>query len=547
MVEQLYINRLEVRDASGSLVSTGRLSDYYLLEDHSTFDTSSRKVLNIPVPGLQPGYSLEVVATRREMGTPKEFTFLPFVFSQAFPVQESVLYLTGDTGSVRSAASPSIKAEPVGAGLCWRWKDPPAARWEPLAPSTPDYLPMLWLTDASSRWPQLVTNYLAEIADRLVLPKEQSDLALKLTASATNTAQKVAAIARHLQTNYTYKAIEFGRRARIPQRLPELLRNKYGDCKDHAVLAQQMLRAAGIPATLALVSFNAPIREDLPSLDQFDHMVVHVPLEGKDFFLDCTAKTADLTTLWTFGLPGRQSLLLDPDNPRFVRIPEYPTNSSSIHVNRSIELTNSTDALIHEVVEFNGVIAGYMRQYLRNQAVSTRRAYIAAEFVGSFGELLDVAVKGLDQPESPCDLTLTYLVRGQFQGLEKQIVGNLPIGFERTFLLNQPSEKRTSPFEVAAPLLIDAAVAMSLPSNLKAKPPADARQAAESRFVHCNVVTETSDHGWHVSYHLEENAGRFPSGDYSSHCRALQQAVDLLRPRLVATAEESAVLKSSAR
>jgi hypothetical protein len=142
---------------------------------------------------------------------------------------------------------------------------------------------------------------------------------------------------------------------------------------------------------------------------------------------------------------------------------------------------------------------------------------------------------------------LTYLVRGQFQGVEKQIVGNLPLGFERTFLLNQPSEKRTSPFEVAAPLLIDAAVAMNLPANLKAKPPTDARQSTESRFVSCNVVTETSDHGWNVSYHLAESAGRFPAGDYSSHCRALQQAVDLLRPRLIATAEEPALLKSFVR
>jgi len=132
-------------------------------------------------------------------------------------------------------------------------------------------------------------------------------------------------------------------------------------------------------------------------------------------------------------------------------------------------------------------------------------------------------------------------------GTRKTNWGNLPVGFERTFLLNQPSEKRTSPFEVAAPLLIDAAVAMSLPSNLKAKPPAEARQSTESRFVNCNVVTETSDHGWHVSYHLAESAGRFPPGDYSSHCRALQQAVDLLRPRLIATAEEPALLKSSVR
>jgi hypothetical protein len=190
----------------------------------------------------------------------------------------------------------------------------------------------------------------------------------------------------------------------------------------------------------------------------------------------------DLTAPWTFGLSGRQSLVLDPRNPRFVRIPEYPTDASSIHVTRSIELTNSNDALVHEELVFHGVIGGYMRQYLHNQPPGTRRAYIAAEFVGNFGELQNMAVTGLDQPEAACDLTLTYLIRGEFQGVEKQIVGNLPVGFERTFLLHQPTEKRVSPFEVAFPLLIDAAVTLSLPSNLKAKPPSEPRQSAERQI-----------------------------------------------------------------
>jgi len=63
----------------------------------------------------------------------------------------------------------------------------------------------------------LVTNYLASIHDRLELPAEQNKLAKQLTAHATNLTQKIDAIASYVQTNYTYRAIEFGRRARIPQ------------------------------------------------------------------------------------------------------------------------------------------------------------------------------------------------------------------------------------------------------------------------------------------------------------------------------------------
>src|SRR5207237_601886 len=75
----------------------------------------------------------------------------------------------------------------------------------------------------------------------------------------------------------TYKAIEFGRGARIPRAPQEVLRHRYGDCKDHALLLYHLLRNAGTEARLALVRTGSPVRRELPSLDQFDHMVVYLP------------------------------------------------------------------------------------------------------------------------------------------------------------------------------------------------------------------------------------------------------------------------------
>ena len=216
LTEAVFVNRLEVKDATGKLMSSGQASNYYVLDDRTSMSASQKKVLNIPVSGLQPGYSVELMTTRREFGKTEEFTFFNSTFSRGLPLRESLVFLRGNTGEVHFAVSPNVEARALPEGLCWQVKDPVVYHWEPFQPPVADYLPMLWIADKGSHWPDLVSNYLASIGDRIELPAAQREWARSLSASATNNEQKIAAVARYVQTNFSYKAIEFGRRARVP-------------------------------------------------------------------------------------------------------------------------------------------------------------------------------------------------------------------------------------------------------------------------------------------------------------------------------------------
>jgi hypothetical protein len=534
LIEEVYVNELLVRNASGALVSTGRLADYYVLDERQGASVTTRKVLNIPVSGLQPDCTVELTVTRRDVGAPDEFTFLPFAFARAEPTIESVLYLTGDTQAVRYASSAGQRPVSIEGGLCWRWEKPQTVRWEPFLPLVCDYLPTVWLGDASARWPDIVTNYLGAIRDRFTLSDSDRELALKLTRQCTNNAQKIAAIAAYVQTNYTYKAIEFGRRARIPQTTGEIIRNKYGDCKDHALLAQQLLTACGVPASLALVNVDSVIREDVPSLDQFDHMIVHIPGATGDRFLDCTAKGFRLDEPWTPGLAGRQALVLDERTPRFIRIAEYPTNASWIRVDRAIQFTNQTETLVREVLVFGGMHAGYLRDFLAAMSPAGRHAYVGGQLLSGSSELLDFTISALDEPLKPLELKLTYRMRGQFHLVQGQFVGSLPLDVERTYLAEEPIAKRTLPFQVAIPLLIDGAVSVSVPAGYKAELPHDLARAISNRYVNCNSTCESPDQNLRFHFHLYRPAGRFAPDEYGDHSRAVQDAIHQLEPRLVA-------------
>ncbi|HWH70777.1 MAG TPA: DUF3857 domain-containing protein, partial [Candidatus Sulfotelmatobacter sp.] len=341
--EQVFVNELRVMDAAGNPVSVGKVADYYVLDDPSGTVASQKKVLNIPVPGLQPGGQLAVTITRRQLGRLEEFPFLEHTFSRAFPVCESIFYLCGDAAGVTCRTAPALEPCKVAEGRYWRVLDPVVARWESLQPLAATYLPMLWMGDATARWPALASNYLASISDRLELDPALRELARTLTAETPTRDTKIARLTRFVQTNCTYKAIEFGRRARIPNKPAQVSHNQYGDCKDHAVLLQQLLQAVDLPAHLALVSHHAPVRQDLPSLDQFDHMIVFVPEVQGGRFIDCTLKGADAARDIPLGLAGREVLILQSQNPHFATIPGYAEGASTCDLQRRLQLVNLTD------------------------------------------------------------------------------------------------------------------------------------------------------------------------------------------------------------
>ena len=99
--EQIYVNSLRVTDAKGNEVAAGKTSDYYVIDGARGQRTTQAKMLNIPVPGLQPGHTIELVLTRRDLSPPAEFPYTSFVFSSDVPVL-SASFISGSRRSRRA-------------------------------------------------------------------------------------------------------------------------------------------------------------------------------------------------------------------------------------------------------------------------------------------------------------------------------------------------------------------------------------------------------------------------------------------------------------
>ena len=93
-----------------------------------------------------------------------------------------------------------------------------------------------------------------------------------------------------VQGEIRYYSVSLGESSHRPHSPAEVLRNRYGDCKDKSFLLMRILQSLGIPSHAVLASLAAPQRPGsvLASPLAFDHAVVQAKIDGRAIYLDPT-------------------------------------------------------------------------------------------------------------------------------------------------------------------------------------------------------------------------------------------------------------------
>jgi transglutaminase-like putative cysteine protease len=100
-------------------------------------------------------------------------------------------------------------------------------------------------------------------------------LAQSLTAGVSDPYEKARRLYDWMRFNIRYVALFLGETAAVPHRAADILRNRYGDCKDHVALFTALLAAVGIRAETAMVNLG-PVYS-LPDVPGYGaHAINHV-------------------------------------------------------------------------------------------------------------------------------------------------------------------------------------------------------------------------------------------------------------------------------
>ena len=158
-----------------------------------------------------------------------------------------------------------------------------------------DFAPSVSVTSFES-WSQVARAYAEGLSDRAVLTPELQGLAVSLIRGAKDARERVQRIYQWVSANIRYVGVYMGDGGYVPHTAAEVYRNRYGDCKDHAVLLEVLLRAVGVESTAVLVNAGRSYRlPALPAIAPLNHVITYVP--ELDLYVDATAQFSPLGVL----------------------------------------------------------------------------------------------------------------------------------------------------------------------------------------------------------------------------------------------------------
>jgi tetratricopeptide (TPR) repeat protein len=217
------------------------------------------------------------------------------------------------------------------------------------------------LFSVGSTWAQVTDGY-AKVVEDTLNAAQVKPLVEKLVRGKSSRQEKEQALLSFLDKEVRYTGVEFASNSILPHPAGETLTHKYGDCKDKALLLVAMLRAAGIPAYMALLNTGRAlgVLPDLAAMALFDHAIVYVPGEP-DQWIDATDEYARLGQL-PIGDQGHSALIVRAGTQTLVPIPEDPSQTNTLLELREIHLAENGPARIVETTRPGGCFESDYRQ-----------------------------------------------------------------------------------------------------------------------------------------------------------------------------------------
>ncbi|MBN3041096.1 MAG: DUF3857 domain-containing protein [Candidatus Omnitrophica bacterium] len=257
---------------------------------------------------------------------------------------------------------PEIKEETDTKTHTWRFNEIQAIIPEYKMPSGSLVNPAFAVSSLTS-WDEVYNWWRPLYEDKLDLSDEIKDFVKELTKGAKDDFEKAKNIFEYVSQDIRYVAIEYGDSGYEPHHAQEVFTNRYGDCKDQAILLVGMLREAGLKAYPVLIPTRKAyaIDEDFATIS-FNHAIAVLDMEDELVFMDPTSETSAFQTV-PLGDQERKVMVFLDKTYRITEIAQDRDNFLKYTMN--IDISQEEDAVITREVQSHGYFASGYRYYLK--------------------------------------------------------------------------------------------------------------------------------------------------------------------------------------
>ena len=234
---------------------------------------------------------------------------------------------------------PEVKEQRSWRELRWSWKNQPAIVGEGGRPAWHEQYPNIQFSEYGS-WKDVIAWALPLYRTKEAQP-ELAALIEKWRSTSESESERILSAVLFVQDEIRYTGLEMGAGAYRPSDPSVVLRRRFGDCKDKALLLATMLNRMGIRASPALVSTDDQrgVLDLLPSHAAFDHVIVRVEHGGRTYWLDATS-TQQGGTLETIQQSNLGAALVIAEGVEALEVlPPRTLSAPSIEIDEVFDLT----------------------------------------------------------------------------------------------------------------------------------------------------------------------------------------------------------------
>ncbi|MDD3374256.1 MAG: DUF3857 domain-containing protein [Candidatus Omnitrophica bacterium] len=402
---------------------------------------------------------------------------------------------------------------------------------EPLMPPFSESAAAILMTTFKS-WDEIYTWWWDLAKDKIKANEDIKEKVAELTKGLETPKEKAKAIYTFCARDIRYVGIEYGQAGYEPHQAAEIFSNKYGDCKDQAILLIAMLREAGIASYPVLIGTRdvPSLAEEFPSL-LFNHCIAVAQIDGEYIFLDPTGEVVLFGDL-PRGDQGRDVFVCFENEGRILTVPKFSYSHNKIEKSMRLVFDEkekvSGSRRVNTTGFFDQMQRGWLRYTMPILVKESLQEKIQGIVPGSV--LISYDVENLGEMKN--DIILSYLFSGSDfllrAGKSIRVIPQLTkIDLE---IVSKPS--RVYAIDLIVPQQEENIFEIVLPSNYRIKSLPD------------SVISETPWYRYENIYQKENNKiifkesnivkiDRIDPSDYVSYKESLEDLSTKVRQSIV--------------
>ncbi len=351
-------------------------------------------VLAYPIEASEP-----VIAAKFELSLPKQK-----------PIQLKIL--NEKYNNFGADFKPRIDKLPDQIIYTWEFNNIPGIIPESNMPKDVEINPTMIISTFNS-WQDIYSWWWPLARDKIKADSAIKDKVKELIKDETIDEGKIRVIYNFCAQKIRYVAVEYGQAGYEPHNAADIFKNKYGDCKDQAILLVAMLKEAGFSAHPVLISTKEyyNLNPDFPSM-LFNHVIAAVGLKDKIIFMDPTAETCSFDDLPPSD-QQRQVLLFKEDTFKIQETPLYQASHNLLSQGLDIKINQDETISGQRAVSTGGVYDQAQRFWLTYTPPDVIREKLREKIqdISIGAKLITTDIINLDNLNLP--VALNYSFSGQ--------------------------------------------------------------------------------------------------------------------------------------